>query len=337
MKKTYKQITILSLLYVCTLSHLMATQQGAAQRITVFDKQNFTFKLEGMFIETLNKGFKWAEGPVWIDEKQILLFSDIPNNQIIQYNAKTKATSIFLQNSGYTKFLSPSYKGGSNGLLINNKNELIVFQHGDRRIAKLSLNDARSAAKYTTVADKYNGKRFNSPNDGFFAQTGDLYFTDPPYGLPGKIKDARKEIDFQGIYLLKADGKITLQDDSVNYPNGIIVSKDQSAVFVSVSDPQRPRWLRYEIGENGILSNKQLVLALSADATKGLPDGMAVHSNGQIFATGPDGLRVFSSKGKLLALIRFDEKLTNCVFNSNESILYITSPTSLLALHLKAL
>ena len=156
-------------------------------------------------IEIVARGFKWTEGPVWDKRSNALLFTDIPNNRVVRWSAKD-GVSDFLKPSGYTG--KEDFKGhapGANGLAFDRDGSLILCQHGDRRVARL-MGDKT----FETIVDKYTGKRFNSPNDLVFAKNGDMYFTDPPYGLPGQMKDPEKEIDFQGVYRLSAKGELTL-------------------------------------------------------------------------------------------------------------------------------
>lgn len=288
-------------------------------------------------LEALATGFKWAEGPVWVAELNALLFSDIPNNRVMKYEPERKRLSVFAIASGYTGTYSDGYKGGSNGLAISPEHDLILFQHGDRRVAKKSLSETDANTGYLTLVDNYQGKRLNSPNDGVFANNGDLYFTDPPYGLMNKLNDRLKMLAFQGIYLLKQSGELILLEDSIKFPNGIALSNDEKTLVVSVSDPEAPHWVAYDTTADGLLKNKRVLFKLSqsSDKSVGLPDGMAMHSSGILFSTGPGGLWLFSLLGEALAFIPLSEKVTNCTFNQDESTLFITSPTKLLSFSLK--
>ena len=287
----------------------------------------------------LAAGFKWAEGPVWLAQHNFLLFSDIPNNRVMKFNPATNKVSIYLNNSGYTGEYADGYQGGSNGLLLAHDNHLVLFQHGDRRIVKMHSPIDQPQAKYITLTDNYQGKRLNSPNDGVFNQSGDLYFTDPPYGLVKNRDDPRKQLPFQGLFLLRQSGELVLLTEEINFPNGVALSNDEDTLYVSVSDPDDPHWLAFDIAKDGTVFNKRVLMRIPKNEEKslGLPDGMAVHSSGVLFATGPGGLWVFNQNEKLLAHVPITDKITNCVFSEDEKTLYLTAPSKLLSINLMKL
>jgi gluconolactonase len=278
---------------------------------------------EGALLEILASGFEWSEGPVWWDEKQTLLFSDIPRNTVFLWN-KAGGIQTFLKPSGYTG--SASFTGqepGSNGLLFDPDGNLILCQHGDRRVARL-----KEDGTFETLAAEYEGKRLNSPNDAVFRSDGSLYFTDPPYGLPGNVDDPSKELDFQGVYRLSPDGELTLLTKELSRPNGIGFSPDEKTLYVANSDPERAIWMAFPVEEDGTLGEGRVL----ADATdrvgeeKGLPDGMAVAEDGTIFATGPGGVLVFSPDGTQLGKLLTGEATANCTFGGEDgSTLFITA------------
>src|SRR5262245_41926116 len=245
-------------------------------------------------IEVLAGGFKWAEGPVWDKKNNALLFTDIPNNRVVRWSAKD-GVKTFLEPSGYTG--KEEFKGpepGSNGLAFDKDGRLILCQHGDRRVARLAA-DGKS---FETIVDKYMGKRLNSPNDLVFAKNGDLYFTDPPYGLPGQMKDPKKELDFQGVYRLTPKGELVLLTKEMSRPNGIALSPDEKTLYVANSDPDKAIWMAFPLGADGNISGpgKQIFDAtadVKANPEKGLPDGMKVDQKGNIFATAVNGVYVF--------------------------------------------
>src|SRR5580704_1138527 len=183
-------------------------------------------------LEKLAEGFEWSEGPVWVRDGGYLLFSDIPRNSVMKWKEGQGAT-LFLKPSGYTGSGTWGAEPGCNGLLLDKQGRLILCQHGDRRIARLEKDGS-----FTTLADRYQGKRFNSPNDGVFKSNGDLYFTDPPYGLPKQYDDPHRELDYCGVYRLSPDGTVTLLSTEMTRPNGIGFSPDEKKLYVAQSDPK---------------------------------------------------------------------------------------------------
>jgi gluconolactonase len=272
-------------------------------------------------IEKLVEGFDWSEGPVWMPDKKVLLFSDVPQNTVFQWK-EGAGVSQFLKPSGYTGPTPRGGEPGSNGLLRDRGGRLILCQHGDRRVARLEPD-----GRFTTLVDRYEGKRLNSPNDGVFKSNGDLYFTDPPYGLEGQNKDPKKELPFNGVYRLASDGKLTLLTQEMTYPNGIAFSPDEKTLYVANSDPDKAIWMAFEVKEDGTLGKSRVFF----DATplvkgrKGLPDGMKVDRVGNLFATGPGGVLVFSPDGTHLGTLNTGEATANCGWGEDGSTLFITA------------
>ena len=272
-------------------------------------------------IEKLAGEFEWSEGPVWNRREGYLLFSDIPNNVVNKW--QDGKLTLFLKPAGYTGKVERGGEPGSNGLLYDSDGNLILCQHGDRRIAMLK------GKKFVTLADKYEGKRLNSPNDGVFKSNGDLYFTDPPYGLVKNWDDPARELDFCGVYRLSKRGKLTLLTDKMTRPNGIGFSPDEKTLYVAQSDPQEPIWRAFAVKEDGTLGKDRVFF----DATelskepkvKGLPDGLKVDRKGNLFATGPGGVLIFSPAGKHLGTLRTGEATANCAWGDDGSTLYITA------------
>jgi gluconolactonase len=271
-------------------------------------------------IEELAAGFRWTEGPVWVKDGGYLLFSDIPNNVVQKWSEKD-GLSEFLKPSGYTgtdKFTGE--EPGSNGLAVGKDGKLVLCQHGDRRVAKLV------DGKFVTLADRYMGKRLNSPNDLVFHRNGDLYFTDPPYGLPKQVADPAKELDFQGVYRLKPNGELTLLTKEMSRPNGIGLSPDGKTLYVANSDPEKAIWMSFPVKEDGTLGAGTQFFD-TTDLVKagkpGLPDGLKVDQYGNVWATGPGGVFVFDAAGKHLGTIVTNDKTANCGFGDDGRTLYI--------------
>ncbi|WP_417851170.1 SMP-30/gluconolactonase/LRE family protein [Thalassoglobus sp.] len=284
----------------------------------------------------ISSGYEWTEGPVWVNEKEgsgYLLFSDIPNNSIFKW-VEGKGASLFMKPSGYTGVADYGAEPGSNGLVLDPQGRLVMCEHGDRRLSVLT----KSGGKQTLV-DNYKGKRLNSPNDLIYHSNGDLYFTDPPYGLPNRWDDPLRELDFCGVYRLSKAGELTLLTKEMTRPNGLAFSPDEKTLYVAQSDPEAALWKSFPVKADGTLGESKVMY----DATQhvkqgwpGLPDGLAVDKAGNIFATGPGGVYVFSAAGKLLGRLSTGERTSNCTFGGKDgSILYITSDTYLCRIQTK--
>ena len=279
-------------------------------------------------LEKLAEGFDWTEGPVWVKRGGYLLFSEIPLNTIYKWQ-EGKGVSVFLKPAGYHGDRTDMKEPGTNGLLVNRKGELVMCQHGNRRLAKLP-SPARPTAKQVVLADKFDGKRFNSPNDLVEHPSGDLFFTDPPYGLAKQMEDKEKDITFQGIYRLDTKGKVHLISDQMERPNGIGLSPDARTLYAANSHGPRPIIMAWDLGadrqaKNGrIFFNGAELLAKNPDL-KGAFDGMAIDKQGNLFATGPGGVLIISPEGKHLGTVMTGEATANCKFGGNGSTLYITA------------
>lgn len=277
-------------------------------------------------IEVLAKGFIWTEGPLWIKEGNYLLFSDIPNNRIVKWSVAEGAKDYLIP-AGYTGSVPRGEELGSNGLILDPQGRLVLCQHGDRRMARMDAPLAQPAPKFTTLAGKYDGKRLNSPNDACYHSKGALYFTDPPYGLVKRMDDPAKELDFQGVFRLATDGTVTLLTKLVTRPNGIAFSPDETKLYVASSDPDKPIWMVYDMKADGTIGGAKVFYDASkqvAAKLKGLPDGLKVDVRGNVWATGPGGVLVFSPDGTLLGTIKTGEATSNCAWGDDGTILYMT-------------
>ena len=287
-------------------------------------------------IEVLAEGFDWSEGPVWVPEHDFLLFSDIPPNRIYQWK-EGDSISLYLTPSGYTGSENLEGEPGSNGLLLDGEGRLVLCQHGDRRMARMNAPLDNPQPKFITLVDRYEGKRLNSPNDATYHSSGDLYFTDPPYGLPQNVDDPAKELEFQGVYRLSADSTLTLLTQELSRPNGIAFSPDEKTLYVANSDPERAIWMAYDVSAEGTIENERVFYDATAlvGQEKGLPDGLKTDLQGNLFATGPGGVWIFSPEGTVLGKIKTGQATANCAFNEDYSVLYITADMYLLrvALH----
>jgi len=273
--------------------------------------------------EKLSDGHKWTEGPVWSSRGGFLLWSDIPNNVVHKWQPGAAVTE-FVKPSGYSgtePFTGP--EPGSNGLTFDHDGRLILCQHGDRRVARMD-----APGKFTMLADKYEGKRLNSPNDVVVHSTGAVYFTDPPYGLPGRWDDPKKELPFQGVYRRANDGALTLLTKELYAPNGLAFSPDEKTLYVAQSDPKKAIWMSYPVKADGTIGEGKVFAdstALVGEAHPGLPDGMKVDTKGNIWATGPGGIFIFTPTGEQLGTIVTGVPTANLAWGDDGSTLYITA------------
>ncbi len=272
-------------------------------------------------LEKLAEGFAWSEGPAWNKEGAFLLFSDIPRNSVMKWK-EGEGVSLFLKPSGFTGVGDYSFEPGSNGLAFDAQGRLVSCEHGDRRVSRLEKNGGKK-----TLADSYQGKRLNSPNDLTISAAGDIYFTDPPYGLP-KQDDPSRELDFCGVYRIAGrDGSLSLVTDKMVRPNGIALSPDDKILYVAQSDSKEPIWMAFDVAADGSTSNGRKFVDGKpwADAgKKGGPDGMKVDKDGNLWATGPGGLCIIAPDGTLLGTIVTGQRTANCTFGGPDgSVLYM--------------
>lgn len=279
------------------------------------------------YLENLADGWDWAEGPIWIKAGGYLLNSDIPKNSIIKWK-EGEGKSVFLHPSGCLSNCDVLKEPGSNGLTLDHEGRLIMCQHGERRVARLE----KDGKTITVLADHYDGKRFNSPNDVVVKSNGDVYFTDPPYGLmrkdhkEGEEEFPGRELDFCGIYRISKDGKLTLLNKDVTKPNGIAFSPDEKTLYISSSDPEKAVWMAFDVEGDGTLGKGRVFYDATEGAKKklpGLPDGMKVDKDGDLFATGPGGLFVLTPEAKLLGVLATGVATANCNWGDDGSVLYV--------------
>jgi gluconolactonase len=283
-------------------------------------------------IEMLASGFEWSEGPVWIKDGGYLLFSDIPRNSIMKWK-EGEGISLFLKPSGYTGIADYGREPGSNGLTLDPQGRLTLAEHGDRRVARLRWEGGKQ-----TIADEYEGKRLNSPNDLVFHKNGDLYFTDPPYGLPKRQDDPAREMDFCGVYKVTPDRKITLLNKEMTRPNGLAFSPDYKTLYVSQSDSAAPLWMAFPVKDDGTLGPGKVfknVIEMVKQKLPGSPDGLKVDAQGNLWATGPGGVLVMAPDGTLLGRIDTGERTANCAWGGDGSTLYMTADNVLLRIKTK--
>ena len=318
---------------------LMTYAQTAKRTLGKIEK--FDSQLDGLLgpdaqLEVLADGFTWTEGPVWMGDAATghLLFSDIPRNTTFKWTAKD-GIQLFMNPSGYTGVTYYGLEPGSNGLLKDIDGNLVSCEHGDRRVSVLTPGGGKR-----TLADNYQGKRLNSPNDGVLKSNGDIYFTDPPYGLPMRENDPRRELDHYGVYRIsKKDGSLTLLTTELQRPNGIGFSPDEKTLYVAQSDPKKAVWMSFPVATDGTVGKGALFYDATPEVEKkvpGLPDGLTVDTQGNLWASGPGGIWIFNKEAKLLGRIYTGERTSNCVFGEDGGTLFVTADSYLCKIKTKA-
>ena len=281
-------------------------------------------------IEKLAGDMVFTEGPVWINgATPHLLFSDIPANVIYRWAEGDTDASVFYDQvyRGKPRNIFP----GSNGLILDVEGRLLACEHGNRRISRLEDGE------WVSVVDSYEGKRLNSPNDAAWHANGWLYFTDPPYGLVQRDEDPDKDLDFNGIYRLNyASGEVQLLNREQTRPNGIGFSPDGKTAYVSNSDEATMVWMVYDVTDDGLFENGRVFYNVTSEEAPGLPDGLKLDVSGNIYATGPGGVWIFTPAGEHLGTIQPDEVPANVAWGDDGSSLYMTARTGLYRIKLLA-
>lgn len=333
-------------------SFIMQDADETIGSVEIYNPRALEFITPETLISVRGKDFSWVEGPVWIKDHNFLLFTDIPKNIIRKFDVEN-GTSIYLENVGFDK---PSNKGpGANGLLLNKQSQLVMMRSGNRTVAVMNSDINRPKTDFTTLASHHNNMRLNSTNDATMHSDGSIYFTDPPIGLDfvfdnngelvAKHQRANKVVNkriqqtpYAGVYRLSTTGELTLLDDTLTVPNGIGFSPDEKTMYVAVSDKDASAWFAFDVLENGMLANKREFYntqhLIGKEGEQGYPDGMAVHSSGVVFATGPGGVWLFDQQGKVLAKIKTGLLTSNCTFSTDEQYLFITADDYLLSIPL---
>ncbi len=285
-------------------------------------------------LEKVADGFGWAEGPAWNAATRELFFSDVERNHMHAWSEEGGARLV-LENSGYQG--AEPFTGrepGSNGIAFDAQGRVVFCQHGERRISRLEPDGSR-----TVLVERYREKRLNSPNDLVHSRAGDLYFTDPPFGLPLTHADPARELDFSGVYRLSAAGELTLLTDELAGPNGLALSPDERTLYVANNDAARPVLMAYPLlaDATGVVLGPGRVLFDAAPFTiarRGFPDGLKVDRAGNLFAAGPEGLYVLAPDGRHLGTLFFGVLTSNCAFGEEGSTLFVTVDSALYRIRL---
>lgn len=296
-------------------NQIAMTQTIVNASVNIIDRAANAILPNNLVVEKLASGFKFTEGPLWTREGY-LIFSDIPSNKIYRLDFEGK-TSVYLENSGYLGSPPKKNPRGSNGITYDKEGNIIFTQHGDRAIVRLTKDK-----KKEKIVDSYQGKRLNSPNDLVVKSDGAIYFTDPPYGLPKLNDDTQKEQKVNGVYRYY-DGNLTLLASDLIYPNGLAFSPDEQYLYVGSSDRDLKVLMRYRVQSDGTLTDAQVFARTNVD-------GMKVDTQGNLYLTTPEGLKIFSATGKQLATIKLPEEPANLAWGGLDyRSLYLTARTSI--------
>ena len=349
--RTARHLLRIAIAFACLSSLPISAQQPPARsailastplQVTRLDPSADRIIPANTTLEKIATGFTWTEGPVWLDNS--LYFADIPSNSIRRWTPDGRVT-IFLQPSGYKG--AAHFNGrepGSNGMTLDLDHRLTVAGHAQRDVYRF---DSLSPARTTILAEEFNGKRLNSPNDLVYRADGSLYFTDPPYGLETQNDhDPQKQLTINGVYRIpRANAQIAgappdraslqLLISDLPRPNGIAFSPDEKFLYVDNSEPRR-LWMRYRVQPDGSLTDPHLLYDATSDPRPGAPDGMKVDRDGNIYSAGPGGIWIFSPEGKPLATISMPERVANLAWgDSDHKTLYVAASTSIYRIHLK--
>lgn len=282
-------------------------------------------------IEKLSGGFMFTEGPLWRTEGgPHLLFSDVRGNAIYKWDAGSGEVSDFRKPVFEGEYEEGRYVG-SNGLTRDPQGRLIICEHGNRRVLRIEQDNAE-----TVIAERYNGKRLNSPNDIVYKSDGWAYFTDPPYGLAGLDDDPAKELDFNGIYRLGPDGELELLNNKQTRPNGLGFSPDEKTLYVANSDAAHKVWMAYGVKDDGTLDEGRVFADATSETAEGLPDGLKLDKQGNLYLTGPGGVWIYNPEGKHLGSIQPEEVPANVAWGDDGKTLYMTARTGLYRIALNA-
>ena len=322
-------ITIRKISTILCLLSIVGCSQDEAAESEIIDNAGTIERLDPRLdalipldanIQKLASGFTFTEGPVWDKRSDVLYFSDVRDNTIYSWS-EDEGVNVFIQPVFAEETDHPSV--GSNGLTLDREGRLILMEHGYRRVSRLEANGER-----TTLIDNYRGNRLNSPNDVAWHTNGWLYFTDPPYGMPGLENDPARELNYNGIYRLSPEGEIQLLERNQTRPNGLVFSPDEETLYVANSDAENKVWYAYTV-IHGIIGNPRIFYDVNDQSSEGAADGMKVDTEGNLFATGPGGVWVFDPDGTHIGTIKPDEVPANVAWGDDGSTLYMTARTGL--------
>jgi gluconolactonase len=258
--------------FTITIHCQTQSQNKTVGRVERIDAALDAIIAPGAKAEIIAEGFNWSEGPLWLEKINALIFSDVPENKIYKWTA-AKGKELYLTPSGYTDtVIKRGGEMGSNGLLLDNKGRLVLCQDGNRQMGRMNAPLDHPAPNFITIASTYKGKRFSSPNDAVYNKAGELFFTDPPYGLETQSdNDPKKEISFNGVYKVKKDGTVILLIDSLPRPNGIAFLPGEKKLLIACSDGRKPNWYVYDVNGDALTNGK--IFYSTAGSPKGEKGG----------------------------------------------------------------
>lgn len=312
--------TLWSLLgYLTAMTAVLGAAEADFGRVERFDPAFDRLVAPTAAMEKLASGAQWAEGPVWYEGG--VVFSDPPRNVAYRWRPGTAKLDVFLAPSGLLTPTPGFREPGSNGLARDAQGRLLLCQHGERRIARYENG------RFTPIADRHDGKRFNSPNDLVVRKNGDIYFTDPPYGLEGIERSPLRELPFAGVYRVATDGQVTLLTKDLTFPNGIAFSPDEKVLYVNVSDSRATRVMAYDVRADGTIAGGRTFFDLNSApqlrGARGVFDGLKVDRDGNLWTSGPGGILVVSPAGRLLGRLFTGVPTANCNWGDDGGTLYI--------------
>lgn len=274
-------------------------------------------------IEKIAGGFEFTEGPVWHDGRHSLVFSDPNLNTIFEWTDDF-GVQVLRTKSGYAGVdIGRYHQPGSNGLALDAEGRLTIDEHGRRRVVRIERTGA-----VTVLADRYEGRRLNSPNDLVYRSDGALYFTDPPFGLPDTFEDPAKELDFSGVYRVTQPGEVELMTRELKAPNGLAFSPDERTLYIDNWDPERKVVLAFPVADDGTLGASRVLFDLTAMPGEECFDGIEVDALGNVWVSGPEGIYVLSDGGDVLGVIRMAEKAANLAWgDADKRTLYVAAHT----------
>ncbi len=330
---------LISILIITGCQTKPAADVKTTGKIEKLDPAFSTLVKDDAIIEIISEGYDWSEGPLWVEPHKMLLFSDVPQNKVYKWTEE-KGTEVYLDPSGYTDTEPTlSKEPGANGLLLTKDGKLVLCQHGNRQMAVMNSDVSSPSSDFTSLADNYQGMKLNSPNDAVFRSNGDLFFTDPPYGLPGRGngEDSTKQIPFQGVFKATPSGEVTLITDSITRPNGIALTPDEKTLIVANSDHNKAIWYAFDLGENDSVVHARIFYDATENAKveKGGPDGFKIDKQGNVFASGPGGIWIFNPEGKVLGKIKLDSSASNVALADNDKTLFITNDDKVLRIKMR--
>ncbi|WP_044891931.1 SMP-30/gluconolactonase/LRE family protein [Opitutus terrae] len=307
------------------LSSVATAADGAKEFVERFDPAFDKLVANDAKVERLAEGFRWSEGPVWYHGA--VLFSDVPENVVYRWAEGMTKAEVLLKPSGLLQPNPAFREPGSNGLAVDREGRLLLCQHGERRVARYENG------RFTTLADRYDGKRLNTPNDLAVRRSGEVYFTDPPYGFKEVDDSPLKELAWHGVYRVAKDGTVTLLTKTIAYPNGIAFSPDEKTLYVGSTEDRNPHIQAFDVQPDGTLANERLFFdgrPHSTPETPGSCDGMKVDRDGNVWTSGPGGILVITPAGKLIGRINTGVPTANCAWGDDGGTLYITANNRLL-------